>query len=555
MKSNSSKNAEYDDNKSVARSMRMELTKIKELMRHDNDKKLQTLLDDNPIDVNADLIIEQGPDRSLLTIACTMSAVRCVKVLLDNGADINKIPVSKANSIERDEFRSPFSRTCATGNAELLQMLIDRGVKLDDSVLFIGFDCLEQSDLGNDKRQAIAAVLVQYITNISYKERASTFLHRVCSIGGVDLAKTVLERGVDRDTISDSSYLCNRRDALGVAALNGYLDIVKLLLEWDRNSPIHVDTVNKAMVDAAKQGKLELVQYLTEYGANGQSDALLESLNRTCSFGLVEYLLDHGAEANYVNVDGDTPLITLISNTRSGDEIKLLIARILLARGADRDVTNRSGKHLLVKAAQCGLADFLQLILEHDQGTPITINRLNEALFISLAHSLGTTKCLLDHGAEVNATGADGYTPLMLLCCKSRLGHTASRYFVHYFPTVQLLLERGADVSRVNRVSGDTALLYACDHGLDIGLKLSTMLLEHGADVNQANVITGQTPLMRAALAKDMASVKLYLEHGTDVMQLNGKGLTVLDLMGSKPEYAMYVELCREYGDVKPLLK
>ena len=110
MNRNSSKSAEYDYNKSVVRKKRMELTKIKELMRHDNDKKLQILLADNPIDVNADLIVEKGPDRSLLTIACTMSAVRCVNVLLDNGADINKIPVSEANSIGRDESRSPFSR-------------------------------------------------------------------------------------------------------------------------------------------------------------------------------------------------------------------------------------------------------------------------------------------------------------------------------------------------------------------------------------------------------------------------------------------------------------
>ena len=551
----SSTNAEYDYNKSMVRRMRKKLSKIKESMRHDNDKKLLTLLADNFIDVNADIFIEQGSDRSLLTIACTLSAVRCVKVLLDNGADINKIPVSKSYSIDRDEFRSPFSRTCASGNAELLQILIDRGVKLDDSTLFIGFDCIERSALQPDQRQEIAAILVQYITNISYKERGCTFLHRVCSIGGVDNAKTVLERGVDRDAMSDAKYLCDRRDALGVAAINGHLDIAELLLEWDKGNPIQISRVNVAMVVAAIHGKLEVVQCLTEYGGNGQSEALVEALRCARPFELAEYLLDHGAEASYVTPHLDTPLLALVSNTFTGHEVKLQIARLLLARGADRDAVTRRDKDVIVKAAEHGSPDLLQLLLGHNQGQPITINRLNNALFFSLGRSKGVTRCLLDHGAEVNVNDTVAHTPLLLLCRDFSVDHMTSPYFADYLPTIQLLIERGADMSRVSPVSGNTALLYACAYSPSIGLAVSTVLLEHGADVNQGNAKTGVTPLMKAAVAKDLAMVKLLLEHGADVMQVNNVGQTVLDLMGDKPGYAMIVELCFEYMDNKPVLK
>ena len=544
------KGAVYDNAKSALSQMTKEISKVKSIIRSDNDKGLKRLLEENSLDVNMALAIENGPDHNLLTMACTMGSIKCIKVLLDSGADINNFINIFLTNREKDKFYATFCRACAMGSTELLRLLIDRGLKVDDTVLFSCFDSLEHSPLKADKRQAMAALLIELISNIAYKEHGHTFLHRVCSIGGVDNVKAVLERGVDRDAVT-GDYLSSR-DALGVAAANGYLDIVNLLLGWDKGDPIKLGRANKALIDAAKYRNLKVVKVLTEYGASCLTEALVVTVTYCSLVDLVEYLLNNGADVNGT-VGGYTPLLALISNTRTGDEAKLQIARLLLARGADRDATSRSGRDSLVIAAQNGLPDFLELILEHDSGRP-TINRLNEALLLSLGNSLGSTKCLLDHGAEVDATDADGRTPLMLLCNKHTLGHRGTGD--DYLPTLHLLLERGADVSRVSPVSGNTALLYACGFSVVFRLMLSRILFEHGADVNQANVITGVTPLMRAALAKDMALVKMYLEHGADVLQLNNEGFTVLDLMDrDKPEYATYVELCRGCMDAKPVLK
>ena len=554
MNINSTKNSESDTKESNVKSMRIELSEIKSIIRNDDHQGLQRLLQEDHIDVNAELIIEKGVNHSLLTMACMMGSINCVKVLLDNGANIIKIPACTRVSFERAEFRSPFCYACTSGNTELLHLLFERGVKLNDSVLLLGFYILEQSALEADKRQAIAAVLIQYITNVDYKERGHTFLHRVCSIGGINNVKAILERGVNRDAPTASLHGHSGQDALCTAAAKGHLDIVELLLGWDKNNPIEMRRVNKAMIEAARCDKLKVVQFLTEYGAEYRTETLVAAARYARSLDIAEYLLDYGGANINGTLDGDTPLVALLSNTRTGDEAKLRMARFLLARGADRNATNCYGKDVLALAAYNELPDFLQLILEHSSSQPITFNQLNTALLMSLGRSEGVTKCLLDHGADVNVTDADGHTPLMLLCSKDCLGR--HRHMLEeYLPTIQLLLERGADPRAVSPVSGQTALLCAGDYIVAYRLALSTLLLDHGADVNQGNATTGETPLMRAALAMRITVVKLYLEHGADVMQLNNEGLTVLDLMGDKPEYAMYVELCREYGDVKPLLK
>lgn len=481
---------------------------------------------------------------------------------------------------------SPFGCACASGNLELLYLLIERGLKLDDRLLFVGFDCLDESDLDLDKCQHIAAALIRYIKDPTYNERGYTFLHRVCSIGDADNAKAVLKRGVDRDALTHAKPTRDPMDfvpfdsdsvvALDVAAANGHVDVVKLLLEWD-NVPIEMYQVDVSMIEAAKYGELEVVKCFVEYGAGCRAEALLETMESTGSFDVAEYLLNNGA-----SVDGRmrdiTPLLALIRNNRKGylypfdydplpDE-KVRTAQLLLDRGASCDATTYQGDDALKLAVRSGLPEIVQLILNHDKGKPISVDRLNESLLVSLERAMEEIIwCLLDHGAHVDTLGNDGYTPLLLLCSKSYIrrqqGERRNRDYdvdtsIVYLPTIQLLLGRGADTNVVSQVSGQTALLYAGEHAItnvSFSLKLSTLLLEHGADVNQGNATTGNSPLMMAAYFKRPALVQLYLSYDADVMQVNDRGQTVFDMMGDKPEYAKVVELCTEHLAAKPLLK
>ena len=69
-------------------------------------------------------------------------------------------------------------------------------------------------------------------------------------------------------------------------------------------------------------------------------------------------------------------------------------------------------------------------------------------------------------------------------------------------------------------------------------------LLELGMDPNLAHTKTGETALMLATSRNCPTLVKVLLEHGADVTQVNNEGKSVLDT-----EYTSYRELFEQYKE------
>jgi len=139
-------------------------------------------------------------------------------------------------------------------------------------------------------------------------------------------------------------------------------------------------------------------------------------------------------------------------------------------------------------------------------------------------------KLLLEHRANPNAKGIDGYTPL----------HTAAHQ--GHVDVVKLLLEHGADPN-ARSINGYTPLHTAAFAGYVDVVKL---LLEHGADPN-ARGKDGYTPLHTAAHQGHVDNVKLLLEHGADPNAQDASGWTPLHIAASKGRVDV-VKLLLEYG-------
>ena len=272
------------------------------------------------------------------------------------------------------------------------------------------------------------------------------------------------------------------------------------------------------------------------------------------------------------------------------------LAQYCLERGALRDrIISYDGDALRI-AADGGHADVVRLLLNWNRAeTPVPADRVDlalaaasfndhigvvrviveygvstEALNIALCEAVtGNSDVvltyLLDHGASVSASYEE-MTALADACSYELLemtilllkrgadpnladpeGVLPLEHANLHCDFIEVLLEHGADPN-LPFTDDNTLLIQTmwCDYTSNKAALL-TILLQHEADPNTADPDTGETPLMIAALAVQVDLVKLLLEYGADVTQVNRVGQGVLDILGRTRKYGQVVDLCQQY--------
>jgi ankyrin repeat protein len=288
-------------------------------------------------------------------------------------------------------------------------------------------------------------------------------------------------------------------------------EVIRFLLERSADANARDDRGDPVLMEAVRRERLDIVQQLVEHGgelnaenSNGEAPlvyALKNGLDAT-AYGLLGLgakppvplatLLDLTGTLNTPDDRGWTPL------ARAAREGKLARLQLLLAAGANAEMTADDGLTPLMVAVQHGNREIVTALLEHGAALAHRDSQGETALH----HAVRTlqpeqVRALLAAGANVDAPTHAGVTPLMMAAQDCGTG------------IAQILLEGGADPDAED-AEGRTALFYAIRQRRP---DLVTLLLSYGADSEYEDP-EGYTPFDRASEANDEESARILSEFG-----------------------------------------
>lgn len=236
-----------------------------------------------------------------------------------------------------------------------------------------------------------------------------------------------------------------------------------------QEEPLAVADLNKALEQAATEGDVEQVKALIASGADLESRIL----------------------------DGEhTPLM------RAAYRGHYEVMKILIEAGADINAAHSTTHTVLYHALEPRplRTDILQLLLDAGMNPTLMFWAIQP---LSVTHeksaALTILNVLIDAGADVNARGEMGLTPLIYAAC----GGGSHQL-------IQLLLRSGADVNAIVEATGMTALACAVKMKDTEAVRL---LIEADADLEMVDN-SGNTPLMIAKSNGSDEIVKLIIEAG-----------------------------------------
>lgn len=251
--------------------------------------------------------------------------------------------------------------------------------------------------------------------------------------GDAPTMKALLKRGVD----------VNAQDDSGVTALIVSVGARPILGQvgriWQRSG--------------GKKDRAQIVSMLLNAGARvnartRRGETGLLGASELEEEGVVRQLLNRGANPNVIDEFGYTPLNTAIRKGNRG------IVRLLLRSHANMNLADSFYTVPLVAAVGSRTPDEEIIRLLLDRGAKVSDSRFGRTPLMEAAHegTAQSVRLLLKRGADINATGDDGFTALMLAA-----GWNSP-------DIVALLIAHGADI-RVKNNRGQTALELAKEKG------------------------------------------------------------------------------------------
>lgn len=487
-----------------------------------------------------------GNTEPALLTAVLNNQTECVRVLIDNKADIN---------YKKNDHSNIFEYAVKNGNLDIVKLLISAGVEMDygsTSALAYAYDH-GLTEIANLMATSGAD------TNITYNNGETLFC-KVIRKKDSAFAKKMIAAGVNVNKGSVHPLL--------LAYDNNLLDLVEALIDAGANVNVTGRDGLPLLVHAIKNNQSKLAEKLIAAGAElnkayGTYSFSTTPLNYAIINGnvdLIKHIIASKASINSYSFD------CAISNKRA-DLLQLLVDNVDNVNNyADTlDVSNaiqaKMPEGVLILAKAGIKADWVnvykKLIQDGYYQTAIELadtGKEADGSILLLAAEKGSAELvskLLEKGITPDYQDTQGktalsmalankHTPCVKLLLERGVKENTNRHLIQaaqagYVDAVKLLIDAGADVNYVDN-NGATPFDAASSAPEDVREQCVQLLIQGGADTKNYLCI--------AAANGNLNSIKLLVNGGCDINMTDKAGNTPL-MHAAKNGHAACVEyLC-----------
>jgi ankyrin repeat protein len=250
---------------------------------------------------------------------------------------------------------------------------------------------------------------------------------------------------------------------------------------------------------------------LLKHGVNpNNASPHTTALHVAAHFGRYEIariLIEHGANVDGVDANGDTPLTTAVERNRRE------IAQLLIESGADLKKPNKFGETPLAFAARTNARAVVEHAMAAGHSPDQRVGPSERPLLVWAAEggAAGTAEVLINAGASVDHETTLGIAPIHAAAATPGAANC-----------LRVLLRAGASPNHPHGKTAWQPLHFAAAAGVTENIEA---LLTDGAAIDAANA-AGHTPLHVAVMTQNHETVVQLIDAGADLVVQDAEGRT-----------------------------